>query len=1385
LGARFFPQGENTGSLDSGKENLCAVGIHLGCLKSSTMPTQLHPLHFDLKSAPNTKITPQINLALCTYRIIFAPSIARSSNGRTAVFGTVCGGSNPSRATKALFGALFLCPLSFKPQHINPFLINLNQKFRFFCKLNKIYDCMHRILLLCFLFPLTLVAQTDTEFWFVAPEVQQSHGDRPITVRLSTAQQAASIQITMPINPGFPPINAVIPPNTTQSFDLTLWIDLLENKPADLVLDKALRIVSTTPITAYYEVVTSCNCNPDIFTLKGRNALGTSFMLPFQTFLNNGVGNAWSGFDIVATQPNTSITITPTAAIVGHPAGVPFTINLNMGETWSGISTSQNFTQRPSGTIITADKPIAVTIKDDSMNGGVYGGCADLMGDQMVPLPLLGTDYITIKGYLNGPDRVFVMATQNNTQVTIDGTVVGTINAGQSYTHVQSANTAFIQASLPVYVLHTTGFGCEVGGAVLPTIICTGSQQIGFTRSTTEFFALNLMVKSGGEGNFTLNGNPNLITTGNFAPVPGSNGTWMYAQIQFNTNDIPQGQASLIANASHLFHMGVVNGGASSGCRYGYFSDYSAYQFDASSTTDSLCQGGNLILSANSLAGANYQWTGPNNFSSGNQTDTIFNVSPSISGLYHLTGSVGACPVISDSVFVFIQPTPAPAVAAPLGPVCAGDTAFLSASGPLGAVFQWSGPSGFQSVGQQSQVSGFFTPQTGWYTVVPLINGCPGDSDQVWVSIDSVALNPQTVPPICNNGSTGSIDLNVQSGIAPFTFSWNGNLPPSPQQSNLTPGTYIAVVTDSNGCTATYSVTFANPAPINMTLNASPATCPSSTDGSIQAQTGGGTGPLSFQWSHGPTVQNPPPVSGGWYFVTATDSNGCQKTDSVLVPAPPMLTATFDSVMPPLCYGNSNGFISVMASGGPGGYTYQWIGSGYTQASQGGLPEGSYQIMLVDGLGCDTLILDTSIVAPPPVQVSGLGPNPICQGSPFLLTATGAQTYLWAGGNINGMSSDSVVTSLQQNTTFTVVGWVGPCADTAQVVVSVLPTPQANIQWQGACVNDTLWLDASGSQVGNPAQLQQWFWDLNADGQNDAQQISIGQVFSAPGSPVIRLIVVADNGCIDTLQLPVSVFPLPTAGFLPDVVCFGQNFQPQNTSTIVSGNLPSFSWSFGDGSGGSGQNPSYVYTDTGWFQVQLIAESDKGCVDTAEATIYVSPGPGVVASVLPGCFGLVEFRLEQMHGDSLVDPVTWATGENTQTTGNPINYTYQSGPGSYPVQATVFDIHGCRGESTITADVPDTKTWNNISFPNVITPNGDGLNDELVFDVDIENCSPYLVWVYNRWGRLVFEGGSGGASFRGFTQDGAKLEDGVYQYIVRAADGTFQRVSVLSLFGQP
>ena len=56
-------------------------------------------------------------------------------------------------------------------------------------------------------------------------------------------------------------------------------------------------------------------------------------------------------------------------------------------------------------------------------------GCTDLMGDQIVPTDLLGTEYIAIRGFLNGDDRVYVVATEDNTLVSIGGTSIGVLNA--------------------------------------------------------------------------------------------------------------------------------------------------------------------------------------------------------------------------------------------------------------------------------------------------------------------------------------------------------------------------------------------------------------------------------------------------------------------------------------------------------------------------------------------------------------------------------------------------------------------------------------------------------------------------------------------------------------------------------------------------------------------------------------------------------------------------------------------------------------------------------------------------------------------------------------------------------------------------------------------
>jgi gliding motility-associated-like protein len=556
-------------------------------------------------------------------------------------------------------------------------------------------------------------AQLDTLFWFVAPEIAQSHGDRPIVFRFATLATPATITVSQPANPGFPPQVINLGANAAQTLDLTPWIDIIENKPANSVLNYGFKIKATAPIMAYYEVVTACNCNPDIFTLKGKNALGTNFIVSAQTFLTNA-NYARSGFDIVATQNNTTITIVPSSDILGHLAGVPFTIVLNMGETYSAEASSIAGNLHLSGSTVISDKPIAITLKDDSMSGAPYGGCADLMGDQTIPVPVTGKEYVTLKGYLNGPDKVYVVATQNNTQLTIDGVNVGTFNTTNLYVHTQSNPTAYIQADKPVYVLHTTGFGCEVGGAIVPPVVCTGSNTVAFVRSTNEFFAMNILVPAGGENTFTLNGSPANVGPGIFQPVPGTNNNWMYAQLD-GSGFIGVQAASRIENASSKFHLGVIHGGANSGCRYGYFSDFAAYKYEIEAANDLLCSGDTLMLTTDSLPGATYNWTGPLGINSNGASLTLYGVVPAQSGNYIISGyNPGACELIPDTVAITIISTPNTPQINTNSPLCLGDTLLAETTLNGAFTYHWNFNNDTVAVNDSLTIQGL---QPGYYPI--------------------------------------------------------------------------------------------------------------------------------------------------------------------------------------------------------------------------------------------------------------------------------------------------------------------------------------------------------------------------------------------------------------------------------------------------------------------------------------------------------------------------------------------------------------------------------------------------------------------------------------------------------------------------------------------
>jgi len=535
-------------------------------------------------------------------------------------------------------------------------------------------------------FPSEIKAQTSTEFWFAPPELTQGHaGTGNIYVRLAAGDAGATVNIDMPANPGAlnggSPITVVLAANQSQTVDLTAFINILETRPQATVLSTGLHITSTEEITAIYEA--GPNNNVDIWALKGANGLGTEFYVPMQNLWPQGnySPTPYTSFDIVATEDNTTILIYPTSdldlpngangAAGGQPAFQSFTVTLDAGETYSAAVTDRNNPENnPSGSIILSNKPIAVSIKDDSISPPSQG-CREAVGDQIVPVDIVGNEYIVNKGGLNAGsgEYAYVIATANNTEISVDGVFEATLFNAETYPIPITNDLTYISGSKDFYLIHVSGFGCESGMAQLPPLNCAGSEQVSFVRSTTESFFINLLVPAGAEDAFELNGGALTIDPADFDPVPGTGGAWVGAQIQFNTTDIPVGAANLITNSEEVFSLGLINGGASSGCRFGYFSEFSAEIIVDAGPDQTVCANRETELNGSVSGGATqgvWSTNGTGAFlPDANALDAVYE--PSLADLsagtvtLTLTSVSNCFPVEDDVVITY---TPAPVVVA-------------------------------------------------------------------------------------------------------------------------------------------------------------------------------------------------------------------------------------------------------------------------------------------------------------------------------------------------------------------------------------------------------------------------------------------------------------------------------------------------------------------------------------------------------------------------------------------------------------------------------------------------------------------------------------------------------------------------------------------------
>ncbi len=217
----------------------------------------------------------------------------------------------------------------------------------------------------------------------------------------------------------------------------------------------------------------------------------------------------------------------------------------------------------------------------------------------------------------------------------------------------------------------------------------------------------------------------------------------------------------------------------------------------------------------------------------------------------------------------------------------------------------------------------------------------------------------------CTNASAGSNKVDVTGGTPAYTYEWrngSGNIVSTAEDlSNVAAGTYTLKVTDSKGCSGTYTATILvcnNPQPLNVTTTIDPkgqtgTTCNGSCDGKITATANGGSQPYKYKWSHNSnlSVNVADNLCAGTYTVTVTDANGATGTSSARITEPNALSISFRKINCASDNVLSDGSFEAVVSGGTRPYRYNWC-SNETTSTASSLKAGPCELIVSDANGC-------------------------------------------------------------------------------------------------------------------------------------------------------------------------------------------------------------------------------------------------------------------------------------------------------------------------------------------------------------------------------------------------------------------------------------------------
>ncbi len=490
--------------------------------------------------------------------------------------------------------------------------------------------------------------------------------------------------------------------------------------------------------------------------------------------------------------------------------------------------------------------------------------------------------------------------------------------------------------------------------------------------------------------------------------------------------------------------------------------------------------------------------------------------------------------------------------------------------------------------------------------------GCSVNSNFTITEPSALIANTSVLKNVsCNGLSDGSASVVVAGGTGTYNYTWNTNpIQNNQTTTNLSQGNYVVTITDANNCIATSSVTITQPTVLTVSANGTAVSCYGVCDGKAFANVGGGTSPYIYNWLpagfNNSSINN---LCAGTYSIIVTDANGCTKNSTFAITSPtPIITSATGSTT--ICFGSS-ATISASATGGNGGYIYNWngVGAGATQNVNPSVAT-TYSVIATDVNGCfgnmATVAINVTSLTAANLQVNGA--TTICAGNSAMISSlvsgnTGTVTINWSNGLGAGNGPFTVAPTVSTTYTVTVVD---ACNNSITGVVPIVvnPLPIINIAPQTATSCKEVVLNFYDSSTTNAGAQYNWSF---GDGFTSTQANPV-HTYTSSGFYNVNVIVTSVYGCKNNASTTcnLTVLPSSTADFRSEAMD-GTTTSPIYNFSNTSSNSISYTWNFGDGTSSSQTNPSHTYTDKGTYLVTLYTISSGGCKDSAQQVVEIKP----------------------------------------------------------------------------------------------------------------------------------------------------------------------------------